>query len=229
VFSTSDGVKAADGGAGSNYTVSLDIGGLSALAGSSIDKDNDYFGIYDHSATAHKKVKADEAMVFFVAPGIITMYGASVAPTGWLLCDGSAVSRTTYSRLFSVVSTTYGAGDGSTTFNVPDLRGRFPQGSDGTDALGATGGSKTPTITSTDSGHTHTVTDPGHQHSVTVNVTNNVARDVGGQPTAGAQAAGGTAASNTTGITVDSGNANISSSTADGRPPFLAVNFIIKT
>lgn len=63
-----------------------------------------------------------------VPPGALTMYGASSAPSGWLLCDGSAVSRATYSALFTAISTTYGVGDGSTTFNVPDMRGRVPVG-----------------------------------------------------------------------------------------------------
>lgn len=56
--------------------------------------------------------------------GMIWPYAGTAAPTGFLLCDGSAVSRTTYSGLFAIISTSYGAGDGSTTFNVPDLRGR---------------------------------------------------------------------------------------------------------
>ena len=60
--------------------------------------------------------------------GAIIMFSGSSAPIGWLLCDGSAVSRTTYANLFVVVSTTYGAGNGSTTFNVPDLRSRMPIG-----------------------------------------------------------------------------------------------------
>lgn len=65
----------------------------------------------------------------YVAPvGSIIMYGAATAPTGWLLCDGSAVSRTTYADLFTAISTTYGTGNGSTTFNVPDMRGIFPRG-----------------------------------------------------------------------------------------------------
>lgn len=61
-------------------------------------------------------------------PGVLVPYGGSSAPSGWLLCDGSAVSRTTYAALFAILSTTYGAGDGSTTFNLPDLRGRAPVG-----------------------------------------------------------------------------------------------------
>ena len=60
--------------------------------------------------------------------GMIFAYAGASAPTGFLLCDGSAVSRTTYAGLFSLIGTTYGAGDGSTTFNVPDLRGRFAIG-----------------------------------------------------------------------------------------------------
>ncbi|MER0170344.1 MAG: tail fiber protein [Nitrosomonas sp.] len=60
--------------------------------------------------------------------GMIFPYAGSSAPTGFLLCDGSAVSRTTYADLFALISTDYGAGDGSTTFNIPNLKGRFPLG-----------------------------------------------------------------------------------------------------
>ncbi len=62
--------------------------------------------------------------------GAILAYGAASAPTGYLLCDGSAVSRTTYAALFAVIGVTAGQGDNSTTFNVPDLRGRFLRGRD---------------------------------------------------------------------------------------------------
>jgi len=83
--------------------------------------------------------------------GALTAFAGSSAPTGWLLCYGQAVSRATYAALFSVVGTTYGSGDGSTTFNIPDMRGRVPVALDnmgGTDAdrltvantLGDTGG-----------------------------------------------------------------------------------------
>ncbi len=56
------------------------------------------------------------------------LYGGSSAPTGWLLCNGAAVSRATYATLFAEIGTTFGVGDGSTTFNVPDMRGRIPIG-----------------------------------------------------------------------------------------------------
>lgn len=124
--------------------------------------------------------------------GSITMWSTATAPTDWLLCDGSAVSRTTYATLFGVISTTYGTGDGSTTFNLPNLKGRIPVGLDSTqtefDALGETGGAKTHTLTTTEmpshthtqNAHTHTqdshnhtqnahnhgITDPGHIHSL---------------------------------------------------------------
>lgn len=62
--------------------------------------------------------------------GATLPYAGPTAPTGWLLCDGSAVSRTTYPTLFAAIGTTWGAGDGSTTFNVPDMRGRVPAGRD---------------------------------------------------------------------------------------------------
>jgi microcystin-dependent protein len=97
-------------------------------------------------------------------PGIIAPYAGSTAPTGWLLCFGQNVSRTTFAALFAALGTTYGAGDGSTTFGLPDLRGRAIAGKDdmgGTAAsrltsgasgiagatLGASGGAETHTLT----------------------------------------------------------------------------------
>lgn len=60
--------------------------------------------------------------------GTIVAYGGATYPDGWLMADGSAVSRTTYGDLFTAIGTTYGTGDGSTTFNLPDLKQRFPHG-----------------------------------------------------------------------------------------------------
>ncbi len=57
--------------------------------------------------------------------GLISPYAGSVAPTGWLLCDGSAINRTTYAALFGVTGTAYGSGDGSTTFNLPNFVGTY--------------------------------------------------------------------------------------------------------
>lgn len=73
-------------------------------------------------------------MTFFnvLPPGIVIPFGGVNIPPGWLLCDGSAISRTTYAALFSIIGTNWGNGDGSTTFHLPDLRGRFVRGVDGT-------------------------------------------------------------------------------------------------
>lgn len=65
-----------------------------------------------------------------VPPGTIIFHAADTPPTGYLKANGAAISRTTYSALFAALSTTFGAGDGSTTFNLPDLRGEFPRGWD---------------------------------------------------------------------------------------------------
>ena len=80
-----------------------------------------------------------------VPTGTVLAFAGSSAPSGFLLCDGRAVSRTTYTSLFSVIGTTYGSGDGSTTFNLPDMRGRVAVGSDAN--LGAKAGAKTHALT----------------------------------------------------------------------------------
>lgn len=102
------------------------------------------------------------------SPGVMVDYGGTAAPTGWLVCDGAAVSRTTYSALFSAVGTIWGAGDGSTTFNVPNLPRRTTVGSGGTatatlgNTVGSLGGAETHALTSAENGsHTHTVTAVG--------------------------------------------------------------------
>ena len=77
-----------------------------------------------------------------IPPGTIWAYGGATAPLGWLLCDGSDVSRTTFAKLFAVIGTAYGSGSGS-TFRVPDFRGRMLLGVSGTHPRGSTGGQET--------------------------------------------------------------------------------------
>ena len=97
-----------------------------------------------------------------VPSGSIVATGRSTAPSGYLLCDGSAVSRTDYAALFTAIGTAYGVGDGVNTFNLPNLKGKVPVGRDAAqtefDTLGETGGAKTHTLTGAQSGikaHTH--------------------------------------------------------------------------
>ena len=100
--------------------------------------------------------------------GVINMWATTTAPTSWLLCDGTAVSRTTYAALFTVISTTYGVGDGSTTFNVPNLKGKVPVGRDSADvsfdSMGETGGAKTHTLLTTEM-PVHTHVQDSHNHT----------------------------------------------------------------
>lgn len=117
--------------------------------------------------------QALQTMTVPVMPiGALLAFAGATAPDGWLLCAGQDVSRVTYGALFAVIGTTYGAGDGSTTFTLPDLRGRVPAGLDnmgGTDAtrldwantLGTAGGAQTHTLTTPEiPSHSHTTDSP---------------------------------------------------------------------
>jgi microcystin-dependent protein len=108
----------------------------------------------------------DGINAFVSLTGSILFMATPIVPNGWLKADGSAVSRATYSRLFTAIGTTYGSGDGSTTFNLPDLRGQFIRGFD--DGAGVDSGRVLgSTQTDQNKSHTHTnsvTTDGGHVH-----------------------------------------------------------------
>jgi len=140
-----------------------------------------------------------------VPSSTIQMWGSATAPKNWLLCDGTAVSRASYPGVFSVVGTTYGAGDGSTTFNLPDLRQRFPLGkaASGTgSSLGGTGGSID---------HLHTVDPPSTTTSAPTGTSGQLVGIIN-------------VASATHTHTVDIASFN----SGTNNPPFQVVNFIIK-
>lgn len=188
----------------------------------------------------------------FMPAGIITQYGGSTAPTGWLLCNGAPISRSNslYARLWNAIGINYGGGDGTTTFNVPNLQGKFPIGMDSVqtefDALGETGGDKTSQLVLTNL--------PDHTHITTVDdntvdrVTRLSTQSLGGYAT-GVDSNGsllqGTAAlglSNTnfgmavgyetehthTATTTGGGNGTVTGTAFSNVPPYVVVNYIIK-
>ena len=129
--------------------------------------------IQDGAVTA---AKLDSAAVSVLMPsGSLMPYAGSSAPTGYLLCDGAAISRTTFSALFALVGTTYGSGDGSSTFNIPDLRGRVIAGQDDMGGVsanrltGLSGGVDGDILGGSGGAETHTLSIaqmPAHTHSL---------------------------------------------------------------
>lgn len=173
-------------------------------------------------------------------PGVIQMFAGASAPAGWLLCRGQAISRTAYAALFAAIGTAYGAGDGSTTFNLPDLRDRFPVGAGSTYALNAKGGANTVTLTKEQSGlpaHGHGFTQPkipNHTHGM-----GNLWSNGSGSETAytmqssrvrttrNTTSSGGGGACTGGAVTSHAG-ANASQA-HENRPPYIGINFIICT
>jgi|TARA_R110002110_G_scaffold4497_3_gene22929 microcystin-dependent protein len=103
----------------------------------------------NYEATKYNFNGSDLTGIEGIPTATIVPWSTSSVPTGFLECNGAAVSRSTYAALFTAVGTTYGAGDGSSTFNVPDLQDNVAMGKSGTKALASTGGSNTVSITAT--------------------------------------------------------------------------------
>lgn len=167
-----------------------------------------------------------------VPPGSVTMYAGSSAPSGYLLCTGQAVSRTTYSALYAAIGTAFGTGDGSTTFNVPDLKNRLPIGAGDLYSLAGTGGSKDAVVVSHNHSASSSVSDPGHTHSVPEGA---VAPGGGSSYASGdditdSLQTNSTSGASGTGISVSTTvNSAGVSGTGANLPPYLSLNFIIKT
>jgi Microcystin-dependent protein len=182
--------------------------------------DDDLLVVVDKSDTSmadsgtDKKVQKSNLIKDTVPAGVVDMFAGSTAPSGYLLCDGSAVSRSTYSKLFTAIGTTYGSGDGSTTFNLPNLKGKVAVGLNSADtsfdALGETGGEKA---------HTLTVAEmPDHNH---------------GLGSYGDPSTGGTYYYKTTRVTNQFGSGSTGNTGGGGShnnlQPYIVLNYIIKT
>lgn len=177
----------------------------------------------------------------FVLPsGVVLPYASSNTPEGFLACNGQAVSRTTYASLFAVLGSSHGEGDGSTTFNLPDYRGRFLRGHDNGAGRDPDAGSRTAMNTGGDSGDSvgsvqdeatapnglggTTDTEPAHSHNTQ------------GLSNRGFVAGPSVIASSTFDTVYQSGTAgdhdhslNVTSSDSETRPINASVNYIIKT
>lgn len=153
-----------------------------------------------------------------IPPGTLHPWPTETFPEGYLLCNGAAVSRTTYPNLFTVIGTTYGAGDGATTFNLPDLRGRFPLGKDDmggasanrvtdgqADVLGGFGGEENHMLTIAEM--------PSHSHSYVAASHSGSGMNFNGS--------GDGVVGSTTGAT-GGGQAH------NNMPPYMTLNYIIK-
>jgi microcystin-dependent protein len=169
--------------------------------------------------------------------GELKMWPNPTAPAGYLLCDGSLVSRTTYAALFATIGTNFGAGNGSTTFALPDYRDRMPIGAGHLYSSANTGGNKDSIVPShshgvTDSGHNHGLTDPGHSHTVGAQntdtgstFTNGINRVTTTLTNTGTSSTGISISPTTSGVSINS--AGVSATNAN-LPPYLGIHFIIR-
>lgn len=202
-------------------------GGVCSLAGGEIISG----GVYDVLYNGTNYILLNPSVTD--NPGETKPYAGSTTPNGYFLAYGQTVSRTTYSCLFSAISTSCGIGDGSTTFNICDLRGRVVAGVDNM------GGSTASRITNAVAGivgttlaaaggnqnyaaHTHTITDPGHTHSQTTYALD--ANLTAGGVQARATQTSGTTGSNTTGISINTSGTG----TAANVQPTMMLNMIMR-
>lgn len=166
----------------------------------------------------------ETANVVAMPPGCVVPYAGSTEPVGWLFCYGQAISRSSYAALFAVISTQYGVGDGSSTFNLPDLRGRVPIAKDNmggssanrvvaaaADTLGGSGGAENHTLSASEiPAHNHQILRPGSNSS-------------GG----GSQWWQGNSGTNIGGIYTENNTGGGGSH--NNMQPYIALNYIIKT
>lgn len=173
---------------------------------------------------AGEELPAADANKGFVPIGTVLPFAGSSAPSSWIFCYGQAISRATYAALFAIIGTTFGAGDGSTTFNVPDMRGNMILGKDDmggssrnrvvdadADTLGGQDGSETVTLTTSQI--------PSHTHGVR-GVTTSTGSDTGAWRISGSNVVF------TADITTDGGTGG--GQAHNNMPPYITLNYIIR-
>jgi microcystin-dependent protein len=174
--------------------------------------------------------------------GGVMSYAGSTVPSGWLLCDGSAISRSTYPLLYSAIGTLYGSGDGSTTFNLPNIKDKFPLGAGSTySTLGNTGGETTHILSGAEMpSHSHsfsgtTSTDGSHTHYVYGSDENNGSISGEGLDTqtntvmtANQRQYTTSSAGNHTHTFSGTTSSSGSGSAHNNMPPYIVLNYIIK-
>lgn len=200
-------VAVADAAAG---RTSLGLGDVATLAK---DTDTTLAADSDARVATQKAVKAHVAAAIAAGPtvptGAVVMWMLNTVPTGWLACEGANVSRSTYAALFAVLGTTYGSGDGSTTFGLPDFSSKFPRGA-ADPTTSPTGGADT---------HDHAGATGSEVTGITGGVVNNANRGVTG--------ANNTCSAQSVNIN-DPGHTHTIPS-ADNVPAYRKARFIIKT
>lgn len=214
-------------------TVEMDSGALTA------DFSAVWYAWVETDPVSVGRASTADSLFGVVLTGVVLAYAGATAPDGFLLCDGSAVSRATYVDLYAIIGATYGSGDGSSTFNIPDLRGYFIRGLntsgsgyDPTRALGSpqTSANIAHTHTVNDPQHTHTLNDPQHTHSYNETSYTTVA-GTGSSANVGYQEETATSGAAATGITINGAATGITLSESGGtesRPVNIAMNYIIK-
>ena len=184
-------------------------------------------GVVVNDGGTMKSVPASDFKEYIMPTGAVLPYAGSSAPTGFLLCYGQAISRSTYADLFSAISTTYGTGDGSSTFNVPDLRGRVVAGQDdmggssGDNLTGLSGGVNGDTLGATGGSESHTLAIaqmPAHTHTVTAHENPGGTGDSNGSE-------GGDSSFDRTSTTSSTGGGDAHNNVQ----PTIILNYIIKT
>lgn len=204
---------------GAKPIVKMTVNGETALAGGEIQDNGIYEFVYSEELNSGSGawLITNASNIDVIPPGFGGPYFGGTVPSGWLLCNGAAISRTTYARLFAAVGTTWGTGDGSTTFNLPDGRDDFLRGASATNVLGTR---QTDAIKS----HTHTGTtssNGAHTHSVNISTDNGSSRALGGGGSGGNFATSSSGAHTHTFTTDATGD-------TETRPRNIAVNWIIK-